>query len=59
MPTWVRAQASRRYIVALDSELPQISDNPVAPKTVQRRRAALGVLLLLSFVTVAMLAAPV
>ena len=45
--------------MALDSELPQISDNPVAPKTVQRRRAALGVLLLLSFVTVAMLAAPV
>jgi predicted PurR-regulated permease PerM len=45
--------------VALDSELPQISDNPVAPKTVQRRRAALGVLLLLSFVAVAMLAAPV
>jgi len=57
--TWVRAQRSRRYIVALDSELPQISDNPVAPKTVQRRRAALGVLLLLSFVAVAMLAAPV
>jgi len=55
----VRAQRSRRYIVALDSELPQISDNPVAHKTVQRRRAALGVLLLLSFVAVAMLAAPV
>jgi predicted PurR-regulated permease PerM len=55
----VGVQRSRRYVVALDSELPQISDNPVAPKTVQRRRAALGVLLLLSFLTVSWMAAPV
>jgi predicted PurR-regulated permease PerM len=55
----VRAQRSVRNLVALDSELPQISDNPVAPKTVQKRRAALAVLLFLSFVGVAMLAAPV
>jgi predicted PurR-regulated permease PerM len=58
-PPQVRAQRSVRNLVALDSELPQISDNPVAPKTVQKRRTALGVLLLLSFLAVAVLAAPV
>jgi predicted PurR-regulated permease PerM len=45
--------------VSLDSELPQIPDSPVAPKTVKKRRVALGVLLLLSFLAVARLAAPV
>src|SRR4051812_3664249 len=48
----------RRPIVR-DSELPQLSDTPVAPQTEQRRRLALGVLLLLSFLAVARLAAPV
>jgi predicted PurR-regulated permease PerM len=42
-----------------DSELPQLSDFPVAPKTIERRRTALGVLLALSFLAVARLAEPV
>jgi predicted PurR-regulated permease PerM len=42
-----------------DSELPQLSDIPVAPTTVARRRTALGVLLVLSFLAVARLAEPV
>ncbi|HKQ68953.1 MAG TPA: AI-2E family transporter [Polyangiaceae bacterium] len=42
-----------------DSELPQVSDVPVAQRTVERRRFALGVLLCLSFLVAARLAAPV
>ena len=53
------SRQSRHEVVARDSELPQISDRPVAPKTVQRRHIALGVLLLVSFAAVARLAAPV
>lgn len=45
--------------MARDSELPQLSDWPVAARTVQRRHIALGVLLLLSFLAAARLVAPV
>jgi len=54
-----RTRRSRRLSGRQDSELPQLPDNPVAPKTVARRRTALGVLLVLSFVAVARLAEPV
>jgi len=50
---------SRHELTTRDSELPQLSESPVAPKTVQRRHIALGVLLLVSFAAVARLAAPV
>src|SRR6266545_3666675 len=53
------SRRARRRFVNTDSELPQLSDRPVAPKTIQRRRAALGVLLVLSFIAVARLAEPV
>jgi predicted PurR-regulated permease PerM len=48
-----------RRSLTRDSELPQIANDPVAPQTARRRRIALGVLLLLSFLGVARLAAPV
>src|SRR5262249_12686201 len=54
-----RIRPSRRVLARQDSELPQLKDPPVAPKTVERRRTALGVLLVLSFVAVARLAEPV
>jgi len=54
-----RTRPSRRLLTRQDSELPQLSDFPVAPKTVARRRTALGVLLALSFLAVARLAEPV
>jgi predicted PurR-regulated permease PerM len=41
-----------------DSELPRISANPVAPETRRGRRIALAILLMLSFMTVAWIAAP-
>ncbi len=41
-----------------DSELPRISNNPVAPETRRGRRIALAILLMLSFMTVAWIAAP-
>lgn len=41
-----------------DSELPRISSNPVAPETRRGRRVALAILLMLSFMTVAWIAAP-
>lgn len=41
-----------------DEELPRISISAAAPETVRGRRNALGVLLLLSFLTVARIAAP-
>jgi predicted PurR-regulated permease PerM len=50
---------SRRLFARQDSELPQLADHPVAPTTVARRRTALGVLLVLSFLAVARLAEPV
>jgi predicted PurR-regulated permease PerM len=49
----------RDLFVARESDLPQLSESPVAPTTVQRRHIALGVLLLLSFLAAARLAAPV
>lgn len=48
-----------RDLVARESELPKLSDRPVAPQTVHRRHIALGILLLLSFLAAARLAAPV
>src|SRR3954465_3866215 len=42
-----------------DSELPLVADGPVAAKTWQRQRMALGLLLFGSFLAVARLAAPV
>jgi predicted PurR-regulated permease PerM len=51
--------AAPSSLPARDSELPQLLDRPVAPKIVQRRKTALGLLLLLSFLAVARLAAPV
>ena len=42
-----------------DSELPLVAEGPVAPRTRRRRQLALGVLLLLSLLTVARLVAPV
>lgn len=41
-----------------DSELPRISNNPVAPETRKGRRMALAILLMLSFLTVAWIASP-
>lgn len=41
-----------------DEELPRISGSVVAPETMRGRRIALGILLLLSFLTVARIAAP-
>jgi predicted PurR-regulated permease PerM len=54
-----RRRISRRLLVRQDSELPQVFDSPAAPRTVERRRLALGVLLALSFLAVARLAEPV
>jgi predicted PurR-regulated permease PerM len=54
-----RVRRSRRIVVRHDSELPYLPDHPVAPKTIERRRTALGVLLAVSFVAVARLAEPV
>ncbi len=54
-----RVRRSRRILTRQDSELPQLADHPVAPTTVARRRTALGVLLVLSFLAVARLAEPV
>jgi predicted PurR-regulated permease PerM len=41
-----------------DSELPRISNNPVAPETKRGRRIALAMLLMVSFLTVAWIASP-
>lgn len=57
--TYPRTRRSRRVLTRQDSELPQLPDYPVAPKTMARRRTALGVLLVLSFLAVARLAEPV
>ena len=50
----VSGQLTRR-----DSELPQLSNRPVAERTLRRRRLALGVLLVASFIAVARIAASV
>jgi predicted PurR-regulated permease PerM len=55
----LRDRPSKRFGLGRDSELPMIAEGPVAPKTEQRRRIALGVLLFVSFIAVARLAAPV
>jgi predicted PurR-regulated permease PerM len=57
--SYPRARRSRRILTRQDSELPKLSDFPVAPKTLERQRTALGVLLVLSFIAVARLAEPV